>query len=339
MSRYFSEIGQTGTLSDATLKWTAHYYARVRIHEVMFTRDRKFYAFVNDDFDVHGRYAFLPGGIVKSTVPSVGIISRTSVALDWAGPLPWRKSAPESHENPNIRLDTSRYVTLKPGVMLKSNFKDHHGVEKPYASSSGILVQDLEGTCFMTAATHAIGEDGTLWQPNRPHKPTGKAVFWNVPFANSNGVTPIFSHLLSVSEVLTFWPILNLNSTFTSNMEAIMTAKSVRVLHCNESHTEPRYVNYNWAYTGQLDDHPRAEDIIPHEGTSGSAIWTDDRAIYGFFEYYIKDRQWKGHSTSVSPSVLADEDLSLGYSNHAIEDTDDEIGNDLGNDTDDSNDP
>ncbi|RYP51157.1 hypothetical protein DL768_003425 [Monosporascus sp. mg162] len=294
----------------------------VRIIELMFTCERTYYAVVDDHIKIGAIRGSLPGRIANCPV---GYLNNKELHRPlWTDLLAKRQV--ELQPTMGI-IDNTAYDILRPGVMICSKLLKDHAHPAVFSTTSGVLVQNPAGDCFMTGASHRIGDQGTVWQANRSDTIIGKAVveisftdisllqlsedvrFVNAPFENSSGATPNWSRLVNSDDMLN-WPICYLNSPYTGNMEAIIVMKSVKL----EASTHPtldklRYVVYNWSFMGQQEDNDGKAQ--PPDGTCGSVVWDDDGVIWGFYHYYIAEGPWAGFSPSVSASEVVDAGYTL----------------------------
>lgn len=290
----------------------------IRIIEVIFTSAHTVEIVIGDHVQIGRARRILPGKIAGWPVAYVR--DHKIQRPRWAD-RPARSPAQPQPESGIV--DTTAYDVLRPGVMISSEKLADNGQPAVLSTTSGILVKDRLGVSFMTAASHSIGESKAIWQSNRPDKIIGRAsteipytdvslirLTPDVRFHNENFDsvgTPSFSRLVTSEDNLG-WTNCHLNSSFTGNMESTIVAKSVRIEE-SEGEDQPRYVAYNWAYTGQVEDNE--EKMHYPDGTSGSAVWNDDGIVLGFHHYYIADGPYAGFSCSVSASELAKDGYSL----------------------------
>ncbi|KAI1846568.1 hypothetical protein JX266_007465 [Neoarthrinium moseri] len=211
-------------------------------------------------------------------------------------------------------VDRTAYDTLRPGVMISSSKLVEHGHPSELSTSSGVLVKDPHGNQFMTATSHGIGQNTTVFQTGRPERTIGKAaidvaftdialvdlardvVFENETF-ESNGTAPKFTRLAKSTDPVRMGHDCYLNSPYTGHLDGIIMMKSVKLEAAVSFEAQKRYIIYNWAWMGQ------GGTRIP-DGTCGSAIWDSDGVVLGFFHFYIEQGPWAGHAASVSASEL-----------------------------------
>jgi hypothetical protein len=293
----------------------------IQIIELMFTCERTIYIVLGDHINLNEMKSKLPGRI--ATWPTGYLHNKDLRRPVWADLPAKRQIEPQPTR---AIVDNTVYDILRPGVMISSKMLKEHAHPAVLSTTSGVLVKNLAGDCFMTGASHGIGEMETIWQAGIIDKIIGKAVvelpftdislvelskdvdFINETFENSGGVTPVFTRLTS-SEDKHNWPICHLNSPYTGNMEGSLVMKSAKFeksIHPTEDNL--RYVVYNWSFMGQEENNE--SKTRPPDGTCGSAIWDDEGVILGFYHYYIAEGPWAGFS----PSVSASEVVEAGYS-------------------------
>lgn len=236
----------------------------------------------------------------------------------------WNDRPVKRLADPNPKLDivdNTAYDVIRPGVLVSSNAYHDHGHPATYLTTSGIFVRDNSNETFITGATHGIGEDEIVYQPGTTglRRAIGRAeadiactdvslisLFSNVKYAKETfedelGGIPRFTRLFGEDpdEVLGDFAQLRMNSPYTGNIEGCFILKSAK-LEMREG--APRYVIYNWLYTGQEEG--AVDRFRPPEGTCGSAIWNDEGVITGFFHFYIAEGSWAGFCASVSASEV-----------------------------------
>ncbi|KAI1372075.1 hypothetical protein F4677DRAFT_463552 [Hypoxylon crocopeplum] len=292
-------------------------FPAVHILELLFTCERTFYVIVGDHVELNtmnwpARIASYPVGYLHNKD-----LNRPD--------LMYRPANREIEPQP-LRgiVDDTDYDILRPGVMI-SNSTDT-GYTHP-ASTAGVLVKNPAGNIFMTAASHAIGVTETACRPRRPTETIGKAVaeisftdvclikldrgiqFSTQTFKESDGICPQFTRLVTSDDKFGF-STCYLNSLYTGLMDANIIMKSVKIQAegtSNSTEERLRYVAYEWLYHGQEESSNGGVELP--DGVSGSSIWNDDGIIRGFYQFFIREGQWKGFSACVSAS----EAVEAGY--------------------------
>ncbi|KAI0905783.1 hypothetical protein F4823DRAFT_117118 [Ustulina deusta] len=302
--------------------WFKEKLPETRMIELMLTSERTIYIVLDDHADISSLRNTLPG---KIACCPVGYLTNRELHRPLWADLPTKRQV-EPQPISGV-IDNTAYDILRPGVLISSKMLKEHEHPAVFSTTSGILVQNNSGNCFMTAASHGIGDDGCIWQGEHPGRSIGEAVleisftdislvklkndftFINETFENNSGDTPSFSRLATSEDKFVFDDCF-LNSPYTGNMEASIVSKSVKL----ETSTHPtedklRYVIYNWCYMGQTEGNK--DRVRPPDGTCGSAIWDDNGVITGFYHYYIQEGPWKGFSASVSASELVEAGYTL----------------------------
>jgi hypothetical protein len=226
-------------------------------------------------------------------------------------------------------IDTTTYDILRPGVLIRSKMLRDHAHPAVYSTTSGVIVQNVAGDKFMTAAAHGIGEGLNVWQGDRWDRIIGEAVveisftdvsllqlgedvaFENQTFETEAGEVPQFVRLQAPSEKIDMFSMCYLNSPFTGNLEGVHVAISARLFKNSPYLTERlfEYNVYNWTHTGQAEGND--EKFQPPDGTCGSVIWSDEGIITGFYHYYINEGPWAGFSASASAGHVVDAGYTL----------------------------
>ena len=295
---------------------------RVRLLELMYTKDRAFYAILADDVDIHAVYKQLPVMIANCFV---GYLRDEELKRPhWADKQAKRLVSPQPEQG---ITDDTPYDILRPGVVVCSQTIKDNAHPAWLATTSGVQVQNSAGDRFMTAASHGIGIDEQVWQiaSQGPKRLVGKAVqeisftdislvqlgediiFSNETFENSAGHVPQFTRLFGEDPASdkTVDGICYLNSPYTGSMDGVVVMNSVK-LEKSSHPTEDalKYVLYDWLYVGQEDGNSDKER--PPDGTSGSVIWDDDGVILGFHHYYITNGPFAGFAAMVSAIELVE---------------------------------
>ncbi|KAK4141293.1 uncharacterized protein C8A04DRAFT_31156 [Dichotomopilus funicola] len=223
-------------------------------------------------------------------------------------------------------IDNTTYDVLRPGVQINSKSLRDQADSSVLSTTAGVLVENDAGEAFMTAASHGIGEDGTVWKGGRADRIIGKAAV-EIPFTDISllkpkkdvafvyktfeteaaGPSPKFICLRTSEDDMPCGPCY-LNSTYTGNMVGALVHKSVRLFKPDTPTTctqrDLRYVVYDWMHTGQVEGND--SKVQPSDGTCGSAVWNGDGVILGFYQHYVSEGPWAGFAASVSASAVVD---------------------------------
>jgi len=244
-------------------------------------------------------------------------------------------------------VDDAAYAVLRPGVLIRSKGK----VPKPegergsdstsegeqgfdsasegeqgfdtvmWTSTSGVLVQDKYGDVFMTAASHAIGDDVFQLTEQGERRIGAKDSdiehldlalvqlddsirFDNEVFANTSGVGTNLSRLFGQDPADIFPADRDhayMETPYTGLIEAVVKGESVAF---PEGYDDDEHVASScWTWHGQ------GMQFGPVPGVYGTPIWNRDRVVLGFFRYSIVEGQWRGWSVSLKADMLT----RLGY--------------------------
>lgn len=231
----------------------------IHLVELMFTSERTIYIVLEDHINLSSVRTRLPG---KIALCIVGYLNNRKLHRPLWADVPAKRQV-EPQPTGGV-VDDTAYDILRPGVSIYSKILQKQGHSVSFSSTSGVLVENRQGDCFMTGASHGIGDDGSVWQGNQPDRYIGKAVsaisstdislvklrdnitFVNQTFENCSGEAPTFCHLATSEDRFAFDTCL-LNSPFTGSMEASIVAKSVKFeTFTHPTQDELRYVVYNW---------------------------------------------------------------------------------------------
>lgn len=196
--------------------------------------------------------------------------------------------------------DDSQYDTLQPGLRVTSTYLP----SKPgmfLSTTTGVLVRDQVGNKFMTVASHGFpGECGT--DVTHPLPAGGRSIgelimevshtdialvklrdgeiFSNVIFHNENIQEPVqLKRLVESKDCRRGDPVV-LDSPDTGCIDSIFQLTSYqRVPTDDPGVPEQQWVFTTWYYMGQ-----DSGNELPRR-MCGSAIWTEDGDVVGFFRY------------------------------------------------------
>ncbi|KAI8945585.1 hypothetical protein F4801DRAFT_567822 [Xylaria longipes] len=302
--------------------WFKKNLPETRMIELMLTSERTIYIVLEDHVNVSSLRVTLPGKIARCPV---GYLTNRELHRPLWADLPAKRQV-EPQPISGV-IDNTVYDILRPGVLISSKMLKELGHPAVFSTTSGILVQNNSGNCFITVASHGIGDDGYIWQGDHPGRSIGESVleisftdislvklknditFVNETFENNSGDSPSFTRLATSEDRFMFDDCF-LNSPYTGNMEASIVSKSVKLqASTHPTEDELRYVIYNWCYMGQTEGNE--DRVRPPDGTCGSAIWDDNGVITGFYHYYIQKGPWNGFSASVSASELVEAGYTL----------------------------
>lgn len=222
--------------------------------------------------------------------------------------------------------DEARYATLRPGVRISSP-RSAADPDNFYRTTAGVLVKDSHGAEFLTIASHGFAgrhPRGVLHPLGRDHACIGAGVhdvdhtgfglvklrdgaaFVNDTF-QGEGV-PRSVHLKR------FAPVMGrprneavfMDSPDTGCLEGSSSVTSFqRVPGDDPEAGEHRWILTSWFYMGQ-----NMEVAIP-DGASGSAVWTEDGDVLGFFRYAPRSGPMKRWASCIAADELMSRFLSL----------------------------
>lgn len=196
--------------------------------------------------------------------------------------------------------DQSQYTTLQPGMRVTSAYlPDSSGMFQ--ATTAGVLVKDRIGGKFMTVAAHGFpGECGT--DVNHALPTSGRKIgeviyevsrtdiglvrlkssekFVNTTFESDYINNPVRLKRLTQANQLRKGDAIVLDSPDTGCIDGTFQAQAYqRVPTDDHSELEQQWVFTTWYYMGQ------DTGINLQAGMCGSAIWTEESDIVGFFRY------------------------------------------------------
>lgn len=308
-------------LGDTVIRGLFTHSPHLAVVEIIFDAERTFHIILQDDVDIPSICSKLPGNIARCW-------ARYLNERDLHRPK-GRQASREILPDPQGTVDDTPYETLRPGVLISSPVSDDHN--ESLVTTSGVMVQNIAGDRFMTAASHGIGHSQRLFQPQPVGDPReiGEAVvelsftdislvqlnhginFDNTPFDQEGEETPRFTRLLgeATDDQIDMSLEVMLNSPFTGVVPGLVAAISFRIhpdppFHPTENAL--RYNLFNWFWAGQntVGTQPRLPDSV-----CGSAIWDSTGRIVGVFHFYIEQGPWAGFSAAIS----ADEIVRAGY--------------------------
>ncbi|KAH6630931.1 hypothetical protein B0J18DRAFT_422641 [Chaetomium sp. MPI-SDFR-AT-0129] len=316
-------------ISDAHLRrlaaevntWFEENVPGIRMLELMFTCERTIYIVLEDHVAINVHKNKFPGWIANRFVGYIN--NRELHRPEWVDMPAKRVNQPQPNQGV---IDNTAYDVLRPGVQINSKSLRDQADSSVLSTTAGVLVENDAGEAFMTAASHGIGEDGTVWQGGRADRIIGKAAV-EIPFTDISllkpkkdvafvyktfeteaaGPIPKFIRLRTSEDDMPCGPCY-LNSPYTGNMVGALVRKSVRLFKPGppprSTQRDVRYVVYDWMHTGQVEGNDGK--VQPPEGTCGSAVWNDDGVILGFYQHYVSEGPWAGFSALVSASAVVD---------------------------------
>ena len=217
--------------------------------------------------------------------------------------------------------DESKYSTLQPGLRVSSAYIPSQP-GKFISSTVGVLVKDSVGNEFVTAASHGFpNECGTV--VTHPLPSSGRHIgelimevshtdialvklgdtetFLNKTFQNEEVENPIqLKRLVSVKNCQT-WDFVFMDSPDTGFIPGNFTGTSFQRLDVDSP--EIRWVFTTWLYMGQ-----NSAGSLP-DGICGSAIWTMDGEVLGFFRF----APINGFMRDYCAGVASDELINRGF--------------------------
>jgi hypothetical protein len=221
--------------------------------------------------------------------------------------------------------DHSSYDTLQPGVRVASvHLPSDAG--KFMSTSAGVLVRDQAGNEFMTVASHGFPAKCDT-QVMHPLPSLGRNIgelimevshtdvalvklrdtesFDNVTFCNDEMPEPIqLQRFVRAKDLGRFTPIA-IDSPDTGHVDGrLMITSFTRVPTDDEREPKQDWILTEWYYMGQ-----GSAGTLP-EGICGSAVWTENGEVLGFFRYAPKE----GEMEDWCAGIAADELINRGFS-------------------------
>lgn len=260
-----------------------------------------------------------------------------------AGKLPWKAAnilcfylyddemgrpfLPQAHRLRDPTLgnpDNSQYGPLQPGLRVTSTYLP----SKPdmfLSTTAGVLVRDQAGNEFMTVAAHGFPDEcGTKVIHPLPAggRNIGEVImevshtdialvklrdgetFSNITFENENIQEPVQLKQLATVKGRRVGDALVLDSPDTGCIDGVFQLTSYqRVPSDDHASPERQWIFTSWFYMGQ-----DSAGSLP-DGMCGSAVWTEDGDVIGFFRYAPKDGAMKDWCAGIA----ADELINRGY--------------------------
>lgn len=223
--------------------------------------------------------------------------------------------------------DQSQYITLQPGMRVTSAYMP--GEPNMFrATTTGVLVKDSVGNEYMTVAGHGFpGECGTDVNHALPtggrkigeviyevcHTDIGLAKlephekFVNTTFESDYIIEPIqLKQLIQADKFKRGDPIV-LDSPDTGCIDGTFQAQAYQRVPTDDPNvSEQRWVFTTWYYIGQ------DSGINLRAGMCGSAIWTEEGDVVGFFRYAPEGGS-RGMMRDWCAATAADELINRGF--------------------------
>ncbi|KAK3321753.1 hypothetical protein B0H66DRAFT_618848 [Apodospora peruviana] len=158
--------------TDVDASFIKHAPKGVRMVELMYKCERTFYVVLEDHVDIPAMGPKLPAKIANRFV---GYIHNKELRRPSWVDLPAKREI-QPQPIAGVINDNTTYDILRPGVLIRSKMLRDHAHPAVFSTKSGVLVQNVAGDTFMTAALHGIGEGETVWQGNRSDRTIGEAV-------------------------------------------------------------------------------------------------------------------------------------------------------------------
>ncbi len=220
-------------------------------------------------------------------------------------------------------LDDSQYDTLQPGLRVTSS----HPSDSPgmfLSTTTSVLLKDEVSNEFMTAASHgfpagcgtqvfhALPSNGRkIGELIREVPHTDVALvklrdtesFSNVTFQNDDTPQPIQLKKLVWTQERRTGDTVYIDSPDTGCIEGTFMKTSFQAVPSDDGSPEQHWVFTAWCYGGQ------DSAINLPEGMCGSAIWSKDGDVWGFFKYAPKEGVMKDWCAGIA----ADELISRGF--------------------------
>lgn len=217
--------------------------------------------------------------------------------------------------------DESKYDSLQPGVRVSSAYiPSQPGMFM--SSTAGVLVKDSVGNEFVTVASHGFPDEcGSM--VTHPLPSSGRHIgelimeishtdislvklgntetFLNETFQNEEVEEPIQLKRLATVKGRQTWGFVFMDSPDTGFITGNFTGTSFRAV--DDGSPEMQWVYTAWVYMGQ-----NSAGSLP-SGICGSAIWTMDGEVLGFFRF----APINGFMRDYCAGVASDELINRGF--------------------------
>ncbi|KAF7563892.1 hypothetical protein G7046_g235 [Stylonectria norvegica] len=221
--------------------------------------------------------------------------------------------------------DNTQYEHLQPGMRVSSDYKLDH--QSFHTTTTGVLIQNSTGERFMTVASQGFPDEcGTRVMHALPAggRQIGELImevshtdislvklqesetFRNTTF-QTDVQEPVSLKSLTGKGGLKEYDIVYMDAPDTGLIEASRMAPSfVRIPVDDLLEPKQEWLQTTWFYLGQEG----MEHALP-AGIRGSAIWTADGRVAGFFRYAPQTGAMKNYCTGISSDELIDRGYSL----------------------------
>jgi len=221
--------------------------------------------------------------------------------------------------------DENEYDTLQPGIRITSDYQP--GQQGAFrATTTGVLLSDEVGNRFMTAAAHGFPPECGLsvLHPSPNGRVIGELVmevsytdvalvslehgerFENVTFENEIVSAIQLRRLIREEENYT-GGIVFIDSPDTGCLEGTFGFTSYQNIPSDSLSPKRRWAFTKWVYRGQ--DHRSSH--LPPDGICGSAMWTEQGDVLGFFRYAIDGGPFKDWCVGIASEELLDRGYML----------------------------
>lgn len=220
--------------------------------------------------------------------------------------------------------DNSKYDTLQPGLRITSAYLPSQP-DAFLSTTAGVLVKDQVGNEFMTAASHGFPEecDTKVMHPGPADgrnigepimdvthtdiafvKLANTESFSNITFQTENIPNPVQLKRLKKVNDFRIGDSVVLDSPDTGCLDGILKLSSYQRIP-SDDHGSPRqqWIFTTWLYMGQ------ESAAALSDGICGTAIWTEEGDVLGFFRYAPKD----GAMQDWCAGIAADELIKRGF--------------------------
>ena len=257
----------------------------------------------------------VPDGVALARLP--GVLAKTACTYRFLSdeakePL----EAALRHTEPTGTVwDTTKYKTLRPGVMLSSN----PGLTAELLTTCGIEVEDQAGSRYITLASHGFpfGQDrihhpnpqGTLLgtvHARLGHSDIALMKFpANIPFENETfgAITADGTRLdgVPIAGVRDPYTMRNcdpisMNNPFSGYRDGLHVGVEMKKVPSDEAVYPHDWVTNQWLYVGN-------DGVGPTEGSCGSAVLDENGRVISFFRFVA--RAQPGFAVGVAATTLS----------------------------------
>ncbi|KAK2799102.1 hypothetical protein FQN50_008608 [Emmonsiellopsis sp. PD_5] len=198
----------------------------------------------------------------------------------------------------NLVWDSSSYEDIRPGVMVSSGGDDQ---DDELLTTSGVLVEDLEGNRFFTVASHGFPRSRlSVYHPNKNGEIIGLVdheikdsnialaklapgmQYKNETFAanvDDEMIPPFRISGIRDGMDVPYYTCVTMNNPFIGHRDGMVVGSARTKIPSDEATVDHTWMKVNWYYFGN--------GIEPSQGSCGSAILDEDGKVVSFFRFLL----------------------------------------------------